>query len=151
MPKLARAKAEDRGLAEGYRSGLEEDIGEYLKALGVPVQYEPFKIAYIQPVKARTYTPDFALPNGIIIESKGRFLTADRQKHKLIKGQYPDLDIRFVFQRPKERISKTSVTTYAKWAETHGFQWAKLTIPLEWINEPPCPMRIAALEKARKQ
>ena len=33
------------------------------------------------------------MPNHVktIIELKGRFLTADRQKHKYIKEQYPDV------------------------------------------------------------
>lgn len=70
------------------------------------------------------------------IESKGRFVTTDRQKHLCIKDQHPELDIRFLFQRANSRISKTSKTTYGKWASDKGFIWANGTqIPKEWLNE----------------
>ena len=36
-------------------------------------------------VRSITYTPDFVLPNGVIIETKGRFVAADRRKHLEIK------------------------------------------------------------------
>jgi hypothetical protein len=122
---------------QSYRSGLEETIARQLEALGVDAQYEAVKIAYITPATAHKYTPDFVLPNGIVIESKGRFETADRAKHILVKAQHPDLDIRFVFTRSKATISKTSKTTYADWCRKYGFQFADKLIPLEWIHEPP--------------
>lgn len=106
-----------------------------LDALSVPYEYEKDKIAYQQPVKHRKYTPDFKLPNGIYIETKGRFLTADRQKHLLIKEQHPDLDIRFVFSNSNSKISKGSPTSYADWCEKYGFLYADKSIPLEWIKE----------------
>jgi hypothetical protein len=93
------------------------------------------KIGYIKPERDATYTPDFPLPNGIIIETKGRFLTADRQKHLLIKDQRPDLDIRFVFSNSRSKIGKKSKTTYAMWCEKNGFKYADKSIPTEWINE----------------
>lgn len=82
-----------------------------------------------------TYTPDFVLANGIIVETKGRFITSDRQKHLMIKEQHPDLDIRFVFSNPNSKLYKGSKTTYADWCDKHGFKWAKEEIPLEWIKE----------------
>jgi hypothetical protein len=81
------------------------------------------------------YTPDFVLPNGIIIETKGRFLTADRQKHQLIQEQHPELDIRFVFTSSKAKISPTSKTTVAEWCDKNGFKYADRFIPDEWLLE----------------
>lgn len=107
-----------------------------LKKLGVRYDYEKLTIPFTQPVKPRKYTPDFLLPNSIIIETKGRFLTADRQKHLLVKAQYPNLDIRFVFSNSKTRISKQSQTTYAAWCEAKGFKYADKFIPQAWIDEP---------------
>lgn len=69
------------GIAQGYRSGLEEQLAEQLQQAGVAAEYESTTIRYEKPAKSSRYTPDFVLPNKIIIESKGRFLTADRQKH----------------------------------------------------------------------
>ena len=123
------------GLREGFRSGLEDKIAAQLRAAGIDPQYEQFKIEYIKPERKAKYTPDFRLPNGIIIESKGRFLTDDRQKHLLVREQHPDLDIRFVFSNSKTRISKTSQTTYADWARKHGFLFSDKRIPEEWLNE----------------
>ena len=101
----------------------------------MPFGYETKKIKYRKPAKDATYTPDFILPNGIIIEGKGRFLTADRQKHLLVRDQQPDLDIRFVFSRSAAKISKASKTTYANWCEKNGFQYADRSIPKAWIEE----------------
>lgn len=129
-----------RGLREGYRSGLEDDIAEQLRLNGIDPLYEKLKIKYAQPAKLRTYTPDFVLPNGIIVETKGRFTTADRQKHLLIQEQYPELDIRFVFSNPNTKINKNSKTTYAMWCEKHGFLYAARAIPESWLKEPPKPI-----------
>tara|TARA_R100000231_G_C5327799_1_gene165437 strand:- start:2310 stop:2735 length:426 start_codon:yes stop_codon:yes gene_type:complete len=118
-----------------FRSGLEVHLADQLNELGVLFEYETLVVRYTRPSKTHRYTPDFILPNGIIIEAKGRFLTKDRQKHLLVKAQYPDLDIRFVFSNPNARISKTSKTTYAKWCLTNGFLYAKQDIPKTWIKE----------------
>jgi hypothetical protein len=143
-----KANSRDRGLVEGYRSGLEDKVAASLAARGVAVEYEMHTISYLKPARQAKYTPDFLLPNGIIIETKGRFITADRQKHLLILDQHPDLDIRFVFSNPNTRISKTSATTYAMWCQKHGFMFAKADIPADWIAEPAHPDRIEALKKA---
>ena len=101
------------------------------------VEYETTKIKYTIPESLHTYTPDFLLPNGIIIESKGRFLAEDRKKHLLIKSQYPDLDIRFVFSNSKTKIRKGSPTSYGDWCTKNDFKFADKLIPEEWLNENP--------------
>lgn len=123
------------GFKYGYRSGLEDRISKQLKSLSVPVKYEEMKIKYAIN-EVRTYTPDFELPNGIIIESKGRFTVADRKKHLLIKKQHPELDIRFVFSNSRAKINKGSKTTYGMWCDKHGFLYADKLIPEEWIKWP---------------
>ena len=127
---------EDRGIREGYRSGLEVQVAHQLESLGVAVKYEDkdSKIPY-QVEESRTYTPDFILPNGIIIETKGRFVTADRKKHKLVREQHPEKDIRFVFSNSRTKISKTSTTTYGMWCAKLGFKYADKLIPLAWLKE----------------
>jgi hypothetical protein len=122
-------------ISKGFRSGLEERIAQELTELGVGYTYEEEVIEYLKPARVSKYTPDFVLENGIIIETKGRFLTADRQKHLLVKKQHPDKDIRFVFSRSKTKISKQSKTTYADWCEKNGFLYADLTIPEQWLKE----------------
>lgn len=119
----------------GFRSGLEERIAEQLDKAGVEYTYEKLKLDYVKPASKHVYTPDFVLSNGIIIETKGRFLLADRQKHILVKRHNPTLDIRFVFSNSNARISKASATTYAQWCIKNGFKYADKTIPEEWMNE----------------
>lgn len=123
------------GLKHGFRSGLEEVVAQQLRDNGVDYQYEEVVIKYITPPKDHKYTPDFVLPNGIIVETKGRFLTEDRQKHLLVKKQHPELDIRFVFSNSKTKISKRSTTTYADWCNKNGYQYADKWIPDEWLKE----------------
>jgi hypothetical protein len=148
MRRPVNVKAQ--ALANGWRSGLEETLGARLQALGVPFDFEAFSIPFLQPQKPRKYTPDFTLlSNGIVIETKGRFLTADRQKHILVKEQYPDLDLRFVFSNPNTRISKQSKTTYGRWCESKGFLYAAKTIPDRWLEEPPNRASLALIRKLR--
>jgi len=98
------------------------------------------------PERKATYTPDFILDNGIVIESKGLFTSDDRKKHRLVQSQYPDLDLRFVFSNPNQKISKGSKTTYAMWCEKNGFKYAKSLIPKEWLSEPSNSANIKALD-----
>lgn len=153
------------------------------------VAYESLVIPYDPPAVTRKYTPDFPLPNGIIVETKGRFTTEDRQKHKHIKAQHPELDIRFVFSDSKAKLTsqknkefvkwlksthnitcsfnripdridkqyreafwetlktKPSQTSYADWCEKNGFLYADVKIPDEWLKEPACRKRLAAIER----
>lgn len=132
------------GRKYGFRSGLEQDNAADLQSLGVTFEYENLKVEYVKPERKSKYTPDFEIttrPDGsqrqqpLIVETKGRFLTDDRQKHLLIQRQHPELDIRFVFNNPNARISKTSKTTYAAWCQKHGFKYAKGSIPRSWLEE----------------
>lgn len=122
-------------LKHGVRSGLEEHICQSLNDKGVQYEYETLKLKFTQPSKARTYTPDILLPNGIVLELKGRFLSEDRQKHLLIQAQYPDMDLRFIFSNSKTKISKRSKTTYSDWCQKHGFLYADKEIPDAWLKE----------------
>jgi len=124
-----------RAIAAGYRSGLEQKIADQLDKLKEDYTYEELTLQYIKPETNHRYTPDFVLANGIIIESKGRFVSEDRKKHLLIQEQYPDLDIRFVFTNPNGKLYKGAKSTYADWCDKHGFKYATKLIPTEWIEE----------------
>lgn len=133
---MAKRKKVNVGAKLGFRSGLEETVYKQIAKQGITPEYESFKIPYVIPASNHTYTPDFQLPNGIIIETKGRFVASDRKKHLLVKKQHPELDIRFVFQNAKGRINKGSKTTYADWCVKNGFLYADKEIPYEWFKEP---------------
>lgn len=135
--KRPSRRSSKHGIANGYRSGLEEEIAASLEFASTPFAFEPVKIPFIQPEKKRTYTADFVLlDNYLIIETKGRFLTADRQKHLWLRDQYPELELRFVFSNANQRISKTSKTRHRDWCDKYGFQWAHRVIPGGWSIEP---------------
>ena len=122
------------GFTYGFRSGLEELIAGELRSQRVIYEFEETKLKYTKPQKEHSYTPDFYLPKlKIFIETKGLFTTQDRQKMRLIKEQYPDLDIRFIFSNSKSRISKKSNTTYGMWCEKYGFEYADKHVPKEWL------------------
>ena len=118
----------------GYRAGLEKKLADYLELLKVKYDYETIKIEW-EDLAYRTYTPDFILYNGIIIETKGMFTAIDRRKHLCIKRQHPKLDIRFVFENSRRKLSKGAKNTYATWCERNMFLYADRVIPEEWLSE----------------
>ena len=123
------------GLKYGFRSGLEEKVAKYLTSKGVRFSFETLKVSYVKPETKHTYTPDFILDNGIIIETKGRWMLDDRKKHLLIRKQHPNLDIRILFQNANAKISKGSKTSYADFCEKHDIRYAHRDIPEEWLRE----------------
>ena len=118
----------------GYRSGLEVKLPEFLDERKIKYIYEGIKIEW-EDLAYRHYTPDFVLPNGIIIETKGLFTVDDRRKHICIQKQHPKLDIRFVFTSSKRKIQKGSKTTYADWCEKNNFLCYDRIIPEPWLKE----------------
>ena len=118
----------------GYRSGLEKKLADELKVLKVKFSYESLKIEW-EDLAYRTYTPDFVLNNGIIIESKGMFTAADRRKHLAIKRQHPKLDIRFVFENSRRKLRKGAKSTDGEWCYKYGLLYSNRVIPEEWVKE----------------
>ena len=118
----------------GSRSGLEDIVATYLKEHKVKFLYEKIKIEW-EDLSYRTYTPDFVLNNGIIIETKGLFTSEDRRKHIEVQKQHPELDIRFVFTNERNKLYKGSKTTYGMWCDKNNFKYATRIIPLQWLKE----------------
>jgi len=147
--------AKSRAIANGYRSGLEETIGADLTDRGVGFLFEPAALKYTIPSRVAKYTHDFTLRRDrepvqplpedwylsedwwkehFVVESKGIFDVADRQKHILIAKELPYSDIRFVFTRSKSKIRKGSKTTYAMWCEKNNFVYADKEVPDDWFD-----------------
>lgn len=125
MPRKAKPK---------FRSGFEQNLAGQIRNAEGTLRYETLRLKYQR--KPSTYTPDYVLKNGIVVEAKGRFTATDRTKMLLVKAQHPHLDIRLVFMNPRVRLSSISKTTYGEWATKHGFQWAERWVPNEWFIEP---------------
>ena len=131
--KISKARA--NAIKHGYRSGFEHTVSKELTEAKVKFEYETTVISYIKPETNHTYTIDFTLPNGILVETKGRWVLEDRKKHLLIQKQHPELDIRMVFMNPNGKIRKGSKTTYATFCDKNEIRWAAKTIPQEWYRE----------------
>lgn len=113
-----------------YASNFEAKIADYLRSKNIKFKYEYADIRY---TRIHKYVPDFFL-KFFILEVKGRFTSADRTKHRLIKEQHPDLDIRILFMRDN-RLYKGSDTLYTEWCKKYKIKCAVSKIPTEWLKE----------------
>ena len=119
------------------RSKFEATIVRSLQSRRIKFTYESMKLSY---QTEHTYTPDIILSNGIVIEIKGFFKSPDRAKHLRVKAKYPDLDLRFVFMKASNTLSKASKTKYSDWCDKYSFKWAEGSIPEQWLLEKGKPM-----------
>lgn len=130
-----------------YRSKFEERIAEDLVLRKVRFKYEHKTYDFFLPTPGKClecgstntarkakYTPDWFLPNGIIIESKGLFTAHDRKLILTIRDQYPDLDIRMLFMR-NNKLHRRAKMRYSDWCDRHGIKYAFRYVPDEWIKE----------------
>lgn len=128
-----RKEAEKRG----YRSSLELEVAKDLEKYNINPKliYECLVLNYIIPESKKKYTPDYVLPNGIIVEVKGYWSLEDRKKFLYVRESNPDKDIRMVFQNSKNKLRKSSKTTYSDFCIKNNIIFAEKKIPLNWIFE----------------
>lgn len=118
-----------------FRSKFEKGLYDLARKRKLKLEYEPESPRITYTTTAR-YIPDFVLPNGIVVEAKGYFKAKDRTKMLNVARNNADLDIRFVFQRANNRLTKSpNSMMYWQWAEKHGFEWAERHIPESWWEE----------------
>lgn len=131
-PKRKAVPMEQRKL----RSGYEKKVRKCLEENKVQYTYESMVIKYVVPETKRSYTPDFILPNGVIIEAKGYWDAESRRKMALVVEQNPHLKIKMLLQRDNT-ISKKSKTKYSDWAKARGIECVvspQGIIPEEWLK-----------------
>ena len=136
--RRTRREAAKLARSVGFRSMAEVRFSEMLRQKrSLKVEYEPD--AFTWHPKPRKYVPDFKItrPNGtsFYVEYKGRLTTDNRTKMLGIKKEHPDLDLRIVFEKPHNKISKGSKTRYCDWALKHGFPWADNCLPKGWMKK----------------
>lgn len=146
----------DRWYYEGYefKSRIEQTVGKQLLSLKIPFEYETNSFGYTvknthgycadcgspNSVVDRSYTPDFFLPNGVIIECKGKFTATERKKHVAMREQHPDLDLRILFQQnsylQKKQHRGDKSKRYGDWCDSKDIKWAcGIRLPEEWLEE----------------
>lgn len=132
-----KSKKTNKAREEGYRSNFELSVARQLERQNINPKecYEQKTIEYTIPESHHKYLVDFQLPNGIIVEVKGRWSPEDRKKIMHIKKSNPELDIRMLFQNPDVKIYKGSSTTYGQWCNKKNIKWASKVIPKSWYEE----------------
>ena len=119
---------------KGFRSEFERGIALFLIKNNISYEYETMYLEY-QP-RIKRYTPDFYLSKqDIFVEAKGFWDLADRQKHLLVKEQNKKFDIRLLFVNAKNKLNKSSKTTYGEWCDKHDILWAEKIIPKKWLTK----------------
>lgn len=119
------------------RSKFEKTVLDDLNSRKKKFKYESMEIAY---TLHKNYIPDLVLPNGIVVELKGKFPKDQRDKMLAVKEQYPDLDIRMVFMSLKARLpdaKKRKDGTYMsceEWAIKYKWVYAEKCIPESWFR-----------------
>ena len=106
-----------------YKSGLERQFAILAEKHGVKVEYEAKRFQF---VKVGHYTPDWKINETLYVETKGYFSPSNRGNLLSFREQHPDVEIFLVFSQPQNKLTSRSKTTYAQWAEKHGFRWASI-------------------------
>lgn len=114
-----------------YKSGLELWFATLAKKEGMVAEYEAESFAYVRPSH---YNPDWKIAPNVFIETKGYFPRAQRANLLAFKEQYPKVRILLLFGNAQNKLSAKAKTTYAQWADKHGFEWAdvKSGLPFRW-------------------
>lgn len=133
----------------GMRSGFEERIAKELDDAGIDYKYESLTLTYEEPLRKNlascgvcgskdlrrtgTYTPDFVLKSGVVIETKGRFTAGDRRKMLAIKDKYPEYRFVLLFMRDN-KLSRRSHTYYSDWCMTNDYEYSIGDLKQEWLK-----------------
>jgi hypothetical protein len=104
----------------------------FIEGKPIDARYENDTFEY-RVSETRKYTPDWTVykKNGklVYLEFKGVLDQKTRKKMKLMKKQWPKLDLRIIFEQANNKIYKGSKTTYGMWATQHGFRWEDNVMP----------------------
>jgi len=130
---MARNRAQRKAAMGEYRSIFERDIATALEELGISFRYEACTYKWREKLPSgycvecgtkdvyadRTYTPDFFLDNGYVIEAKGMFTAKDRKIAAAMQEQHPEVKMVYLFGH-NNRLSRGSRTTYMEWCRKRG-------------------------------
>lgn len=120
----------------GFKSSFEDKVFGTCRNAGISISYENEEFTW---TSTHTYTADATLRTKsgkiVVLETKGYLDADDRAKMRAVHAQHPDIYIIFWFQRPQNRISPTSKTTYSEWAKKNGFYTISSAAELKYILE----------------
>jgi hypothetical protein len=127
-------------------NSFSSDVAQALRQDGRPFQHKELIGQYTTPPRLALWIPDFVLHNGIVVECKGYWRPEDITKIRLVREQFPDLDVRFVFSSSQQK-DKRSRATYASICKKLGIPCNDLTVPREWLDEPDDANRWRAIHR----
>ena len=129
-----------------------------LQGAGVKATFEDRTLPFLQPAQKRRYNPDFRVEKDILfpgspevfIEVKGQLTSADRKKLKLIKEQYPEMQLILLFGRAENKLNKQRPTTYADWCDQYGIPWLDVRDVQDKGDIKACLSRIMKTQRSGK-
>jgi len=95
-----------------FRSTWEANYARYLNHVGIKWKYE--SITY-NLTENKTYTPDFILDDGTIVEVKGWLTKQGKEKLDLFRKEYPDAKIVVVDRKAYNELKKLYQFKLEKW------------------------------------
>ena len=135
MPRVNRRVCHWGG--HTFDSAFEMEFAKHLTDLGIKWEYCPDTFVWYP--KPKTYVPDFKvyLADGshFYVETKGFFYKSARDKMDRVHEMHPDVDIRYVFMKAKNKLNsraKKRPTTYAMWCDKRNLLWSEKIFPEEW-------------------
>lgn len=144
--RVSNSKTPSRRAAKskGFASAFEYEVAQQIKDAGGEYEYERESYEWMEKIPRavcgdcggaayarRSYTPDFFLPNGRIIEVKGRFTVKDRKIAVAMKEAGVVICYLFGFDN---KLNRTSKTRYTDWCAQQGLECAVKEIPKEWLT-----------------
>ena len=137
-----------------FRCKLEEQVNQSLIDEGLAISYEKERFPYHLK---KFYTPDFLVKGeqfDFWIEVKGYWPSDSRTKFLAVVREHPTLPIFVALQKPTQKLSRSSSTSYSAWCEKFGICWCPTPIPqeflLSWVHGQRTTYRAqAATSRAR--
>jgi len=116
-----------------FRCKLEEQVNQSLTEQGLAISYEKERFPYHLK---KYYTPDFLVKGerfDFWIEVKGYWPSDARTKFLAVIREHPTLPIFVALQKPTQKLSRSSSTSYSQWCEKFGICWCPTPIPQEFL------------------
>lgn len=144
MGKRQNQRNKSKGIE--FRSHLEDSIAEQLRKYGTKFEYERESYTWRDKVPNakcedcqgdayvdRTYTPDFFLENGVVIEVKGIFTVKDRKIAMAMKEQHPEVRMVYIFSKDN-KLSRNAKTRYTEWCKNRDIPCCVKEVRKEWLR-----------------
>lgn len=134
---------------EDFASGYEYRVWQDARRRGLKIEYEPFTFDYERRIKGgrcgdcgssitfkrARYTPDFRVNGRLLIETKGKFDAAARQRMDDFVRSRPDIPVYILFGADNW-TTKRRTQRYTEWCGERGITCAVGDrLPESWVTK----------------